>query len=72
MSDVLQTALPQNQQAAPATPQKTGGVGAMVGTIIIVVLFLFGALYFWGEYLNARNTSEPLPLIPGDPSSVQL
>lgn len=44
----------------------------MVGTIIIVVLFLFGALYFWGEYLNARNTSEPLPLIPGDPSSVQL
>lgn len=38
-----------------------------MGIIIIVILMMFGALYFWGAYLNAQNAEQqPLPLIPGD------
>lgn len=47
-------------------PKKKSGAGAMVGVIIIVILMLFGALYFWGAYLNSKNQSQQLPLIPGD------
>lgn len=48
---------------------KKSGIGPVVGIVIIVILVLFGALYFWGAALNARNTHEPLPLIPGDVSN---
>lgn len=52
----------------PAQPgKKRDGAGATVGIIIIVILMMFGALYFWGAYLNAQNAEQqPLPLIPGD------
>lgn len=45
------------------------GAGPIVGIIIIVILVIFGALYFWGAALNARSTQQPLPLIPGDVSN---
>jgi len=40
--------------------------GPLVGTVIIVVLLLIGALYFWGAALNRKNTVDQLPLIQGD------
>lgn len=48
----------------PSRPGKSGS-GALVGAIIIVLLLVFGGLYFWGAALNAENP-QPLPLIPGD------
>ena len=38
------------------------GVGPIIGAAIIVVLFVFGGLYFWGAHLNAQEKA-PLPLI---------
>ncbi|OHB18481.1 MAG: hypothetical protein A2854_04340 [Parcubacteria group bacterium RIFCSPHIGHO2_01_FULL_56_18] len=45
--------------------------GPIVGIIIIVLLLVVGALYFWGAYLNSQNTPDELPLIPGDDSTAQ-
>lgn len=49
-------------------PKKTGA-GPTAGIIIIVILLIFGALYFWGAALN-ENEVEPLPLIPGTSDSL--
>ncbi|MBV9159032.1 MAG: hypothetical protein JO019_00335 [Candidatus Kaiserbacteria bacterium] len=55
---------------APATPpQKPTGSGPVIGIIVIVIMLIFGALYFWGAQLN--KTSEPLPLIPDNATSTQ-
>lgn len=33
----------------------------MIGAIIVVILLIFGAFYFWGQKLNHQSTStEPL------------
>lgn len=38
------------------SPRPSGGrVGPIVGAAIIVVLMIFGALYFWGSYLNQQD-----------------
>jgi hypothetical protein len=42
----------------PAPIERHGsrpGIGAIVGIVIIVVLLIFGALYFWGAHLNALD-----------------
>lgn len=45
------------------------GMGAWVGIGIIVILLGFGALYFWGAYLNKQGSIDQLPFIPGDNST---
>jgi len=45
---------------------RPSSIGPWVGAIIIIVVLGFGALYFYGEYLNKQNTQEQLPLIQGD------
>lgn len=45
-------------------------MGPVVGIIIIVILLVIGALYFWGAHLNAQDPEDQLPLIPGDGSAV--
>jgi hypothetical protein len=53
-------------------PQRQkSGMGATVGIVIIVVLMLFGALYFWGAHLNAQKSQPTPPLIPADNSAQQ-
>lgn len=47
---------------APQRERST--IGPIIGVVIIIVLLGFGALYFWGAYLNKREQSETLPLIP--------
>lgn len=54
-----------HQLVAHNKPQKSGA-GAWIGAAIIVVLLGFGALYFYGAYLNKKNSPEQLPFIPGD------
>jgi hypothetical protein len=55
--------LPEHAQS------KKAGMGAWIGILIIVVLFGFGALYFWGASLNREQ--EELPFIPGDSSELE-
>lgn len=38
---------------------RKSSVGPVVGTIIIIALLAFGALYFWGERLNRGTDSVP-------------
>ena len=46
-------------------PQKHGS-GPIVGIIIILIVVLLGALYFWGALLNSKEEPETLPLITGE------
>jgi hypothetical protein len=48
-------------------PAQKSSAGPVVGIIIILVLLIAGALYFWNTGLNTPDA--PLPLIPGDPSA---
>ena len=71
--------MPPRQELAPRPTQDTAhmlvegthrsGVGPVVGAIIIIVLLAFGALYFYGEYLNSQNNPQEVPLIQGDISA---
>ena len=36
-------------------------VGRFVGAVIIILLLAFGALYFWGAYLNEQGAEGPQP-----------
>lgn len=53
----------------PGDERTKGSAGAVVGIIIIVILMLFGALYFWGARLNAQSKQDQLPFIPADNST---
>ena len=44
-------------------------IGPLVGAVIVIVLLAFGALYFYGEYLNSQNNPQEVPLIQGDVSA---
>ena len=52
--------IPHEEKRPKHTP-----VGPTVGIVIIVVLLLLGALYFWRESLNNAK-GDPVPYIPGD------
>ena len=59
-----------NQQGDAPEAEKKSGVGAVVGTIIIILLLALGALYFWGARLNEK-TDNPPPYILGSESEPQ-
>lgn len=48
--------------------KRSKSVGPTVGIIIVVVLMLLGALYFWGARLNREQA--PVPYIPGDSAAL--
>ena len=39
-------------------------VGRFVGSVIIILLLAFGALYFWGAYLNGQGAEGLRPAAP--------
>lgn len=39
-------------------PKKEGGMGAIVGVIIIVIVLILGGLYFWGERLYKETPAQ--------------
>jgi len=41
--------------ASSPSPEKSGGMGPMMGIGIIVILLIFGGLYFWGAQLNEQK-----------------
>ncbi len=38
--------------------QKKSGVGSIVATVIIVILIIVGALYFWGKRVETRRANQ--------------
>lgn len=52
-----------------AQPKKRASAGPIIGIIVIVIVMLFGALYFWGARLNTQDQYNNLPLIPADSTS---
>ena len=59
--------MPPPNTPRPEQLRQKSGFGPTIGIAIIIILMLFGGLYFWGAWLNANSTQEPLPFIPGDP-----
>jgi hypothetical protein len=58
----MNEAQPQHEMYA-----KDSGAGAIVGIIIILLLLIAGAIYFWYARHDARTDS--VPYIPGDSST---
>ncbi len=56
-----------NPNATPAAEPK-GSMGPLVGSIIVIVILVIGAIYFWGEKLN---TQEPIQETPAAPALSQ-
>lgn len=54
--------------ADPVRNPQPNGTGATIGVIIIVLLMLVGAIYYFSSTLRERRTERQvqLPLIPGD------
>ena len=42
-------------------------MGPVMGIVIIIIILVFGGLYFWGARINnLQNEDEEIPLILGD------
>ncbi|MBP9757041.1 MAG: hypothetical protein KBD06_00415 [Candidatus Pacebacteria bacterium] len=46
--------MPTAEQTPAQNQPKDEGAGPIIGAIIIVILLVFGALYFWGQKLNKK------------------
>lgn len=53
----------------PPVEKHSQPVGPIVGIVVIVLLLIVGALYFWGEQLNKQATVPSY--IPGDQIETQ-
>ena len=58
---------PEND--TPTFSNPGGSAGPTSGVIIILLILVIGALYYWGVAETRKNNPTPLPLIPGDASS---
>jgi len=52
-----------------APHEKRSNIGPTAGIIVILVLIVLGALYFWGAYLNQKNSVDQLPFITEETES---
>ena len=43
------------QNGMPMGEPKKGGVGALIGSIIVILILVLGALYFWGGKLQQEE-----------------
>lgn len=65
---VYYVCMPVAEQSATQPRPQEQGSGPIVGAIIIVILLVFGALYFWGQKLNKK----PVPDAPLVRSQVSI
>ena len=56
-------------QGHPDRARKSSA-GPVAGTIIIIVLLIIGALYFWGAHVNQQKNLPPY--IPADTSTTTI
>lgn len=48
-----------NPNMGPAsTPEEKGGMGALIGSIIVVAILIFGGIYFWGQNVSTKVPSN--------------
>lgn len=59
-----QTQTPPSMQ--PIQPMKQKSIGPVIGIVIIVIVLIIGALYFWGARLNRQAPVEAQPLSSSD------
>lgn len=38
-----------------------GGMGPLIGSIIVIIILVIGAIYFWGDKLNKQEVTESQP-----------
>lgn len=50
----------QNQTPPVTQPAKQKSIGPVIGTVIIVIVLIIGALYFWGAKLNRDASPQEL------------
>ncbi len=48
--------IPPSQPIQPEPAETKGGIGPLVGSIIVIVILIIGAIYFWGGKLNRIDT----------------
>lgn len=53
-------------------PHHKKSAGPMIGTVIVVIMLILGALYFWGEKLNKEAQQYQAPLIPNGTVTVTV
>ena len=46
-----------NMGSASTSPEK-GGMGALIGSVIVVIILVFGGIYFWGQNVDEIKKSE--------------
>ena len=49
---------PPQENPAPQKEDK-GGMGPLIGSIIVIVILVIGAIYFWGDTLNKQENIVP-------------
>jgi uncharacterized protein HemX len=52
-----------SEVAARATGGKENKIGPVAGIIIVVIILIIGALYFWGKKLNEKQPAAIDPLV---------
>ena len=68
-----QSPIPNENEDRLLPPAQKSSAGPLIGIIIIIVLLVFGALYFWGAHLNSQSTSNnQVPYIPAGDSGQTL
>jgi hypothetical protein len=43
--------------------KKDSGIGPIIGSVIIIILIIFGGLYFWSYVINEQKTEAPTPSV---------
>ena len=43
------------------TNEPKGGMGPLIGSIIIIIVLVIGAVYFWGDKLNKQEIKDDAP-----------
>ncbi len=57
MPRVYYMCMPPTENKPPVV-QNHEGAGPIIGAIIVVILLVFGALYFWGQKLNKEQSAD--------------
>ncbi len=49
--------MPEIKKVADETSAK-GSIGPLIGSIIIIIVLVIGAIYFWGDMLNKKDLNK--------------